>query len=310
MAYSACPRAAEGATGNREIPPEVQKLLKTYEYDHAAPLNAETELEREMGGYTAYRLAFDSTNGERVPALLYLPAKGEAPFPCVIMQHGYNGDKSMGGMFAGYLAPMGYALISIDAQYHGERREEGKDMFSTDMESDVRGLHQTVTDLSRAIDYLESRGDIDPARIGYVGVSMGSFIGGVFAGVDDRVRTAILIVGGGDWEVFLNTSEVGAVARIREFCGQEAACIADFAAGMAAVEMKSFVGLMPPRPLLMINCENDKFVPKATGEAMFAAAGEPKEIRWYTCAGDIAHFPPIGESMSLMKKWFRKFLAE
>ncbi|MFH1537381.1 MAG: hypothetical protein ABIH66_00385, partial [bacterium] len=73
FAHAVC-MAAEGE--GKKIPEEIKALLKTYEYDHAAPLNVKIELEREMAGYTAYRLAFDSTNGERVPALLYLPAKG------------------------------------------------------------------------------------------------------------------------------------------------------------------------------------------------------------------------------------------
>ena len=51
-------------------------------------------------------------------------------------------------------------------------------------------------DLSRAIDYLQSRSDIDSRKLAYFGISMGSRWAPVFLAVEPRFRTAILEWGG------------------------------------------------------------------------------------------------------------------
>lgn len=286
----------------------VEQLVQTYNYDAAQPLNAEEKLISDSGPMSYYHVLYDSANGERVPALLYVPKKGAGPYPCVLVQHGYGGNKDMGGTFAAFLIPQGYAVFAIDIEYHGERVEPGRDVMSTNAQTNVRSLSQTVTDLRRAVDYLSQRGDIDDTRIGYVGVSLGSFLGAIFAGVEPRLKTSILIVGGGGWEDMLETSTVGAIEQVREYCKDNNISISDFAEPYDVIEPLNFVGRFAPHPLLMINCENDRFVPKPTGEALFNAAQEPKSIKWFTCDGDIAHIPPMDKVMDLAKKWYKKYL--
>ena len=300
--------ASHKVFSDQASPADVQQYVKTYEYDHAAPLNATETQTGVYPVYTAYHIAFDSTNGERVPGVLYLPKNGAARNPCVIVQHGYGGDKSMGGMFAGTLAPQGFAVIAIDAEYHGERKEPGKDVLATDVENDERAWHQSIQDLSRVVDYLETRTDIDMQRIGYVGASMGAFFGAVFTGVDKRVKTAVLVVGGGDWDVFINNSMVPPAVVIRDYYKKAGMPLSDFAQGMAPVDPVHFISLFAPHPLLMINCSNDTIVPRKTGELLFEAAGEPKYIEWLKCDAPIGHIPPIGKTQQLVMKWFKKQL--
>jgi len=51
-------------------------------------------------------------------------------------------------------------------------------------------------DLSRSIDYLETRDDIDSGRIAYYGYSNGALLGSVMLAVEDRIGTGIFIHGG------------------------------------------------------------------------------------------------------------------
>jgi pimeloyl-ACP methyl ester carboxylesterase len=53
---------------------------------------------------------------------------------------------------------------------------------------------QSIVDLRRGIDYLESRPDIDPDRIAVFGGSLGGWIGSILAAVEPRIKTAILSV--------------------------------------------------------------------------------------------------------------------
>lgn len=292
----------------RKSPP-AEKYIKAYEYDHALPLNATEKGTQDTAAYTLHHIEFDSTNNERIPANLYLPKKGTAPYPCIVVQHGYNDSKQFGGLFANTLAPRGYAIISIDMQYHGDRKEPGKDVLSTDAEANVRALTQSVVDLRRAVDYLESRGDIDRDRIGYIGASLGSFLGAIFNGIDKRVKTVVLIVAGGDWEEMVRKSNVSSFDPIREQA-RDAAGMKAFAVRMEQVEPLLYVGGISPRPLLMLSCENDTLVPKTSGEKLYAAAGDPKEIKWYTCMGAVAHVPPIDKATVMIKKWFDNTLKK
>lgn len=282
---------------------KLQIYVKSYQYDHKLPLNAEIKKIGVMGAFTLYHVFYDSLNGERVPGQIYIPTKGNAPYPCVIVQHGYGDSKNFGGLIANVLAPKGYAVMAIDIEYHGERKETGKDVISTDVKDDVRSLHQTVVDQMRMIDYLASRGDIDMSRIGYVGVSLGSFLGSILSGVDPRVKSTILIVGGGDWNKMIHTSQVPPFAVIQDFCGHDDKKIKAFSDQMDVIDPLNYIGLVSPRKLLMLNCLNDKYVPKANAEELYSAAKDPKEIQWFTCPGDIGHIPPIDKITVIVRKW-------
>jgi cephalosporin-C deacetylase-like acetyl esterase len=61
---------------------------------------------------------------------------------------------------------------------------------------------QMAKDLSRSIDYLETRDDIDSERIAYYGTSGGAVLGPIMLAVDDRLDTGVFVVGGitpDDW---------------------------------------------------------------------------------------------------------------
>ena len=296
-------RASVPATGDK-----LAQYVKSFDYDHNMPLNAEVKPLGAIGASQRYHVLFDSLNGERVPGEIYIPTKGKAPYPCIVVQHGYGQDKSFAALFANAFAPRGYAVMAIDMEYHGERKEPGKDVLTLDPEANTKALAQSVVDISRSVDYLASRGDIDMNRIGYIGVSLGSFLGSIYNGIDKRTKTAVFVVGGGDWDVMVRQSQVGPFIEVRKALGTDEAKLSDFAARMNRVDPLNYSGLISPRPLLMISCENDKLVPKKGGEELFAAAGEPKEIKWFTCGGDVAHVPPIDKTTVLAKSWFDKYL--
>ena len=107
----------------------------------------------------------------------------------------------------GFVA-LGFGVFSIDSRRSGDRgrpgelEEAGADPVA--LEAMLRG---TVVDLRRGIDYLLHRGECHPRRIGYVGLSMGGFLGSMLAGVDERVAAPVLVVSGADWRVFLEGSD-------------------------------------------------------------------------------------------------------
>lgn len=246
-------------------------LRAIYDYDATAPLDVQLGETRSMGAYAVESLSFCGSGGERVPAVLIRPTAAERP-PCVLFLHGLGGSKRDAEFAAAALAPQGIAVLAIDAALHGDRAQGALEL-TPDFAAVGGPLVRTVIDNRRAIDYIATRDDVNAARVVLVGVSMGAILGSVVAGVDERVDAAALLVGGGDWDQLLATSEHPLVQRLR-------------AAGagpgmMAHVDPINFAGHISPRPVLLVNGTQDMIVPRAAAEALQAAVAEPREIIWY-----------------------------
>ena len=264
--------AAAGAA-----PLEWPALADQYKYDQAAPLNVElgTETAGLLG--TEFPLKFTSANGQRVPGLLLLPpaGAGKAPYPCVLILHGLGGSKKDARALAPLLSK-GYMALALDAQYHGDRKQEGKELFSADLAGLQQGFIQTIIDYRRAMDYLATRPDVDAKRIGLVGASMGAIMGSVLSGVDSRVKATVLLVGGGDWQTMLGKSTNPAAVKMREAMGEKPDL-----SKLDPIDPVHYIEHVSPRPLLMQNASKDDVVPPACAQALWDRAKDPKAIDWY-----------------------------
>ncbi|MEM2341083.1 MAG: alpha/beta fold hydrolase [Candidatus Bathyarchaeia archaeon] len=261
---------------------------KYYEYDKSLPLNVHEEVIEDKGNYKLIKVYFDSVNNERVPGLLMLPKRDEK-IPCVIFLHGYGGSKDDIRGVADLVAREGYGLMAIDAKYHGERREIGKELFSPDINVSVNGIIQTVIDLRRAIDYLETRPDIDIERIGYVGGSMGGILGAIFIGVEPRVKAAALIVAGGNVSLMIRESKHYTMPKIREYIQRENVSYEELQRMLDPIDPINFIGYFSPRPIVFHLGKYDEDVPAESGRQLYERAGEPKQVYWY----DTGHNVPL-----------------
>ena len=249
-----------------------------YRYDKALPLSSREDVIEETHGYRKLHVTFSSTHGEGVPATVYLPRDGEGPFPALLLQHGASTSKD-----DFYIqqpcrrwSEAGYVCMAIDAPGHGERSVEGpvarQELWRLGLIYRMRDLRiQGVVDLMRALDYLETRREVDGGRFGYMGVSMGTFLGVPLCAIDRRIRSAAFLIGG------------GGLRRLME--GTPAVEEAEMDLVMQVTDPVYFAGRISPRPVLMLNGERDEIVPRAAAEALYNALREPKEIRWF----DIGH---------------------
>ena len=285
-------------------------VMEFYKYDKTRPLHPQVRELSRNAEFVQYHVVYDSVNGEHVPALLNLPLNAKAPYPCVIAQHGYSGNKKDNLIFSLKLARLGYAMFAIDAQYHGERKRQGKDIFSLNIIEDVKAIIQTVIDLRRALDYLETRPEIDSSRIGYVGISMGGVLGSIFSGVDERVKCPILIVGGGGWRTLVSLSQIGPAIVMRKYIEQNHIDMDEVVREFDNVEPLNFIGRVSPRPVLFINGKRDIIVPVETNKLLHDAAREPKTIVWFDgVEGEpTGHLPPINDILEICTKWWKENL--
>lgn len=270
-----------------------QQLRAPYDYDATLPLHAIAEAPVDRGSVWVQDVHFTSLNGQRVPLTIWRPKNcgpGDKP-PVILFLHGLGGERSHAGvMLATLVAPLGIAVCAIDAPLHGERKVEGKELFSPDLTQTAEAFRQDVVDNRRALDYLATRGDLDTTRVFLEGVSMGAMMGTLVAAVDERIRGAWLVVGGGDLAELFLQSQHPAARRLRDTL----AGLPDAAAGFAGFDPMNFVGHISPRPVWLLNGRDDKIIPSVCAEALQTAAQEPKHVTWYSGGAGDGHLPPLG----------------
>src|SRR3954471_22989084 len=161
--------------------------------------------EEERGGYVLQRLVLDLNGFEPVPAYFVRPKETSGPVPVVLYNHAHGGDYVLGKdellvgrkqlqqpPYAELLTGMGYAALCIDAWAFGERRGRSEGEIVRQMLWSGQVMWgMMVYDSLRAVDYLVTRPEIDPERIGTLGLSMGSTMAWWVAALEPRVRVCV-----------------------------------------------------------------------------------------------------------------------
>lgn len=228
-------------------------LLKTmYTYDKTYPLNAARVGTVSKQDVIFEKIVFDSFHDGKVPGLIAVPTQGDGPFPIVLLLHGVTGNKSQwlgntythGGEVAFGLLKQGYAVMALDAQYHGDRAvynnylDVGEMVFKNGWGVRYANLlTQSVVDYRRAIDYLETREDIDTSRIGVLGYSMGGHMSFILGAVEPRIQATVT-------------------------------CVAPYMEGMPMAPL-AFARDMGNDPLLMLMAKKDEYYTIEQAQAVF-----------------------------------------
>jgi cephalosporin-C deacetylase-like acetyl esterase len=175
---------------------QLRRSLGLDPWPERTPLNPRTVGVVERGDYKIEKIIFESQPGFLVNALLYLPKKAKFPVPGILSPIGHYADQgffiwSEQGRCIG-LARKGYAVLTYDPISQGERQWLGKGVHDTLRRKiilsgmEVSGL--MFWDSIRGIDYLVSRPEVDPEKIGVTGVSGGGFNTLYTAVLDERVK--------------------------------------------------------------------------------------------------------------------------
>ena len=194
--------------GKEEPVPDAEFVIyrRLYAYD-SLPLNAEVVAVEVFEHWTRERVAFDLPYGERGGAFLYIPNNTDPPFETVIYWPG-SSALAQHSVDEEYLPAFNFIVRSgrVVAQPIFKGMFERDDAaFSTTLgglEARPYGTKlrdyqiKWVQELSRTIDYLETREDIDSDRLGYYGLSWGGSAAPIVLAVEERIDAAVLNVGG------------------------------------------------------------------------------------------------------------------
>lgn len=244
-------------------------LSQMQNYDRGLPFVFRLVGKRSEDEVESQLMVTSSPFGYRRMAELIRPER-RTPGAAILYVHWYepespDSNRSQFVEEAREMAKRGAACLLIETMW------SDPDFFlKRTQEDDPQNSIQQVVDIRRAMDFLLSQPDIDHSRFAFVGHDFGGMYG-VLAGSLDRRPTHYVIMAATprfpDW--YLYSPKLEGEAR-------EA-----FVRQMAAIDPITHVGNLTPAPLLFQFARDDFHVPRERAEELFAAGGEPKEIRWY-----------------------------
>lgn len=290
----------------------------------------------QTNGLLRFHFTYAADAQQRVPGIL-IKGASRGRRPVIISLHGTGGAKESQVAFLTNAVSKGFIGVAIDGRYHGERTQQGKGAaayheailraYQTGQEHPF--LYDTVWDILRLIDYLETRDDVDAGRIGVIGFSKGGMETYLAAAVEPRIAVAVPCIGVQSfrwalehdaWKSRMETIQpaVNAAAQEAGLELPDAEIVRKFYDRVVPGIYGPFDGpamlpLIAPRPLLVINGEIDPRTPlpgveecaAATRKAYAAQGAEEKFV--LRIQKQTAH-KVNPDSLQAAMEWFEKWL--
>ena len=300
-----------------------------------APSPAKLSVE---AGYSQELLSFVTEPSENVPLMILKKGERRGRQAVIIALHGTGGSKEgMRALLETY-ADLGFIGVAMDAPHHGERAIPIPGLPNAYQSAVLRAystgerhpyLYDTVWDVIRLLDYLSTRPDVDPTRIGLIGNSKGGTEAYLAAAADERIAVVVPLIGvqsfgwslrhPSGWEArtwTLRAATEGAAASSGETVNE--AFVRKFYDRIAPGLVDKFDGpamlpLIAPRPLLVVNGDSDPRSPLggvreavASAERAYVAAGARDNFS-FLLEVDAAH-EVTSEAHATARQWFVRWL--
>jgi len=229
-----------------------------------SPLDSEVIERVECQYYFREKVVFESEPGVSIPAYLLIPKnlpKGKKS-PALLCLHGHGRGKDDAASVAKdnverqkYIRPLnydyahqfavrGYITLAPDARCFGERADVNCGwMYTAGLLMGKILVGQRVWDAIRSIDYLQSRPEVDPNRIGCVGLSWGGTHTIYISAVDERIKVAVVS---------------GYFSSFKDALIDRGECPCQYVPNILKyADLPDIVSLIAPRPLLIENGTRD-----------------------------------------------------
>lgn len=259
-------------------------FLNQYSYDRT-PLNAVIEETKVSEEWTRQKISFTAAYGkERMIAYLFLPKHAAPPYQTVIYFPGSGAihtrsSESLDPGQRDFLVSSGRAFLF---PIYKSTYERGDDLTSDYPDETIFWKDHVimwVKDLSRSIDYLETRNDIDARKIAYFGASWGGAMGAIVPAVENRINVSVLLVAG-----------------------------MLFQRSRPEADQINFLQHIKT-PVLMLNGKYDFFFPYETAQVpFFKLLGTPKDQK-KLFVYDRGHTVPRTEMIKESLAWLDRFLG-
>jgi dienelactone hydrolase len=204
--------------------------------------------------------------GRRVEGFIARPLSGRK-LAAVIYLHGAGGARNELLLPAVWLAARRAVSLTITAPSSNILPPSGETQRQA-LARDERMAVADVVAVRRAVDVLRTMPQVDPARIGVVGWSLGAHTAAVVAGVEPRIRAFVLMSGG--------------AVPVSAYLAQTPASLVPAARRtLTAIDPLRWIAHARPGRLLLEDGFGDTVVPRAALQALAKAAPKGTEVRWY-----------------------------
>lgn len=284
--------------------------------DYRGPLNARVTKTTRRDGFSIDHVIFESLPGYFVTANLYRPDRaGRRPAVLMSMGH-WDSGKAAGQLISSNLARKGFVVLAYDPSGQGERQQAydartGRSLiggpteqhFSNGAAAVLMGqavARYFIHDGMRAIDYLVSRPEVDPDRIGATGCSGGGTQTTYIAALDPRVKVAAVAC-------YMNSFRTLFTGSI----GDSEQSVPGFLS--AGLDQTDYVELFAPKPWLITSTEQDFFTPPGARQVYDEAKGwyrlydAEDHVKWVVGPG--GHGTPLVVREAIYE-WMLKWLAD
>ena len=288
QAFAAIPSPRRDLTKEKPVSDQIFEAYRSlYTYD-PAPLNASVEpMNVGEEDWKLEKITYSAPYGnEQEIAYLYLPTKGKPPYQTVLFFPGSN------ALTLRHFTPHPYPAAALDAILRSGRAVlypvyKGTFERGDGMEEDEASPTATwrdhvimwVKDASRAIDYIESRPDLDHNKIAFYGYSWGAVMGGTIPAVDPRIKVAIIALGG-----------------------------IEFQRSLPEVDTINFLPHVK-QPVLMLNGHYDFFFPEQATQVPFYNLLGSKRDQKKRVVYDTGHAIPRNELIKETLNWLDVYLG-
>ena len=284
--------------------------------NYNGPLNPRITGQIQNESFTIEKVIFESLPGFFVTANLYRPSQ-PGRYPAVLLQSGHTQEgKPEPQRLAANLALKGFVALVFDPIGQGEREQT----FDRQLQGPLAGWSVNehiqagaqsiligegvgryfIWDAKRALDYLSSRPDVDPTRIGAAGCSGGGALTTFIGALDPRVKAVVPACYPNSYRLLFAGPDPDSEMSFPEFLA-------------SGLDTADFVELSAPTPWLIQATEGDYFTP-AGAKLVYEEAR-----RWYSLYGaeDKVHFfvgpGPHGtplESREAIYEWMIRWLKD
>lgn len=218
----------------------------------------------------------------QVPVHLYLPRERSEPVPVVILLHFWGAtDLKAEEALARMLNERRVGALVMELPYHLNRAPAGTRSGELALAPDVELLkataRQAVWDVKRLIDWIDSRPDLDDARIGIAGTSLGAVISALVYSVEPRIKVSAFLLGGVDLaHILWNSSRV---VSQREALRKQGYTESVLREALADIEPQSRIRARTDGAALVIGARFDSVMPPAAVEKL-AEATPNAQVSW------------------------------
>jgi dienelactone hydrolase len=283
---------------------------------YRGPLHARVTKTNKRDGFVIENVAFESLADYWVTANLYRP-DGPGRHPAVLMSMGHwDSGKAAGQLIASNLAKKGFVVLAYDPVGQGERQQAYDARFGRSLIGGATEQHfsngaaavlmgQSVAryfihDGMRAIDYLVSRPEVDPERLGATGCSGGGTQTTYIAALDPRIKVAAVAC-------YMNSFRTLFAGSI----GDSEQSVPGFLS--AGLDQADYLELFAPKPWLLTSTEQDFFTPAGArqvfeeAQVWYRLYGEADRVKWIVGPG--GHGTPLVVREAIYD-WMLRWLAK